>query len=316
MKSASGPLAIRFPAKVGPEEFDTALGGYDPHSGKKRGFVFNLEDVQFISLDAIATSLCLFNQLVHQGKNVALDWSASAPSFGYCERMGYFEALDKTVEVRPERPASGLSSYEIYRDENPALLEISEVPVGDRKATKALVRRLTERLETNLDVGGNSRTVIDHVWTVVTELLSNIHEHSRTGIPGIMAIQPYNPPGRGKKLTLAIADSGVGMVTTIKESGSPRIEGLEDHEIILKAFREGLSRREPTTPGSGCGLTRCAEIAWKYEGNLTVRTMNIWTKLVTRSARTGISVGLYSNSQPVVRGTQIYFEFYLDRLRA
>ena len=51
-----------------------------------------------------------------------------------------------------------------------------------------------------------------------------------------------------------------------------------------------------------------------YQANLRVRTGTTWVKLITKSAKTGVTIGYYDDSAARIEGTQVSFDFYVDRL--
>lgn len=173
-------------------------------------------------------------------------------------------------------------------------------------ALKSLNNRLTANLK-----GVASDTVLADIWTFASEALDNVFEHSEAERAGVVAAQKYESKTRGKRLQLVIADAGLGVLETLR-SGNAAAQKLADRELLLAAFREGLSRKQEK--GRGCGLTRCAQVAARYGANLTVRSGAMWAFLVTQSAKAGVSIGIFNDEAASVAGTQITLELYLDRL--
>lgn len=301
-------LDIKFQGTVGSDALEELLAPIEAVRSNRARFCFDLDEMEFAPLDVLVAVLLLLNELVAEGHDVELRWRGTN-SCKYAERMGFFGLLDRGVTVTPSRPAGGL--YHAYKDNNPQILEMTAVPAGaDRASATSTLERLHERLTENLATT-TGRGPINDLWTFASEALDNIYEHSETPRPGVVAAQRYNSTGRGPRLSLVIADAGLGIPTTIR-AGNPSAARMDDKDIILAAFRDGLSRRSGR--GYGCGLTRCAQVAARYEGNLRVRVGRAWTKLVTRSARMGLTIGFYGEGASIA-GTQIALDLYLDRLR-
>jgi len=300
-------LDIRFQGTVGPDVLEELLLPIEDVRSDRARICFDLDEMGFAPLDVLVAVLLLLNELAAEGHDVELKWRG-ANSCRYAERMGFFALLDRGVTVTPSCPAGGL--YRTYKDNNPQILEMTAVPAGsDRASATSTLERLHERLTENL-AASTGKDPINDLWTFASEALDNIYEHSETPRPGIVAAQRYNSIDRGPRLSLVIADAGLGIPTTIR-AGNPSVASMADKDIILAAFRDGLSRR--SGKGDGCGLTRCARVAARYEGNVRVRVGQAWTKLVTRSAKMGLTMGFYGEGASIA-GTQIGLDLYLDRL--
>jgi len=276
--------------------------------------VFDYAVVTFVPLDVQICSLLLYNDLIRQRCKVELRWpTASSHSLKYAERMGFFRLLDARVSVSPARPLRGTSLYDRHRGGNSLLLEMCAIEIDKRATGESTLKKLRTRLASNLRSLASERreSMVNALWTFSAEVIGNIFEHSETTAPGIVAAQRYDGE-RGPRLHLVFADSGLGIASTIRAGRPVQAKGKSDVEIILAAFRDGLSRN-PREVGRGCGLTRCASIAMEHQANLRVRTRTSWVKLITRSAKTGL-VAIFEGAGAPIDGTQISFDFYVDRL--
>lgn len=277
--------------------------------------VFDYTGVTFVPLDVQVCSLLLYNDLARQRRKVELRWpTTSHQTLKYAERMGFFRLLDGRVSVSPARPLRGTSLYDRHRGGNSLLLEMCAIEISKRSTGESTLKKLRTRLASNLrSLGpGRSETIVNALWTFSAEVIGNIFEHSETPAPGIVAAQRYDGE-RGPRLHLVFADSGLGIASTIRTGRPTQAKGKTDVDIILAAFRHGLSRNQLEV-GRGCGLTRCASIAMEHQANLRVRTKTSWVKLITKSAKTGLTVGIFDGDAAQIEGTQISFDFYVDRL--
>jgi hypothetical protein len=277
--------------------------------------VFDYAAVSFVPLDVQICSLLLYNDLARHKRRVELRWpNASNQVFKYAERMGFFRLLDGRVSVHPKRPQRGASLYDRHRGGNSLLLEICAIDIEKRATGDSTLKKLQGRLESNLRTldDGLRRSIVSALWTFSAEVIGNIYEHSESPVPGIVAAQRYDGE-RGPRLHLVFADSGLGIANTIRSGRPQQLKGKTDVDIIFAAFRDGLSRNRLEV-GRGCGLTRCASIAMEHQANLRVRTKTSWVKLITKSAKTGVTIGYFEANAAPIAGTQISFDFYVDRL--
>jgi len=305
-------IRLEYPATLGSDEFERAIATLGSELPRTARVEVDLTRTTFAPLDVLVSSLYLYNELVSRGNDVALSWGDDQPTFGYADRMGFFNILDSGVDVWPTRPGRWSSLYTAHNRNNPNLLELTPLEPGNfRMATNAL-DHLRERLAGNLESLPRSGEVVDNIWTFAAEAIGNIDEHSQTPVPGLVAAQRYNSPTRGPRLHLVIADGGLGIPETIRAGNPAGAADRTDVEVMLAAFKDGLSRR--STRGRGCGLTTCARIAMAYKGNLRVRVGRTWARLITKSARAGLSLGFFEDDAAPISGTHISLDFYLDRL--
>ncbi|MBX7096427.1 MAG: hypothetical protein K1X89_01830 [Myxococcaceae bacterium] len=299
---------VDFSGALNSGDFEKTLAEIRGARRSRGRFTFDLDGTTFAQLDVLVSLLFVCNELCAEGNAVTLQW-AETKVRTYADRIGFFEHLAEEVTVIPDRPAGRL--YRRYRSNNQQILEMTALPPGDdRQAAGDALTSLNDSLAANLD-GAASDKVIADIWTFASEALDNIFEHADARRAGVVAAQRYESPTRGSRLQLVIADAGLGVLSTLRD-GNPQAASLPDRELLLAAFREGLSRKKDR--GRGCGLVLCAQVAARYGANLTVRSGEMWAMLVTKSAKTGISIGIFNDEVAPVVGTQITLELYLDRL--
>ena len=304
-------LSVAFPATVTADAFEEQLKACGVRSDLTTAITFDHTSVTFAPIDALVSMVCLYNRLAHEGADVEVRWDATQDSFGYAERVGFFALLDARVRVTPERPPRGSSSFELYQRRNKNVLEMRSLNLGAHDSADEVISTLPDQLGEILGAGEGRSDAVNRIWTCASETIENIYEHSESPVPGVVAAQLYASGSRGPRVELVIADAGLGLLTTIRR-GNPRAAGTKtDVALILEAFSKGLSSK--LEPGRGCGLTQCAALAMKYEGNLRVRTASTWVKLVTKSQK-GWTIGIYDEKAAMVTGTQLVFTFYLDRV--
>ena len=304
------PLRIEYPATLNSDGFEQAIGVLGPEMPSGTRIEIDHTQTTFALLDVLVSALYLYNELAQLNNEVTLRWGPDQPTFGYADFMGFFQLLDARVEVHPQRPVRGVHRSAAHS--NPSLLEMTSLQPGDRSMASGALDLLRERLAENLATVRNSAAVVDNIWTFAAETIGNIDEHSQTPVPGVVAAQRYKSQIRGSRIHLVIADGGLGIPATIRTGNPVAAADKTDVEIIIAAFKDGLSRQ--LARGRGCGLTTCARIAMLYKGNLRVRVGRTWARLITKSARSGLSLGFFEDEATPISGTHISLDFYLDRL--
>jgi hypothetical protein len=256
-----------------------------------------------LMIDAIVRLLSLLNQLDCCARRVIVTFDDGMDGvMGYLNRMGFFDHLASGVQVIPERPS--YSGAALYGGGNPGLVEIERINHQHRD------KELPARLAMALGNACSSRLEVDALtnaaWTIFTELIDNIFEHSATPLDGYAALQLYK---QGKALTVAVSDSGLGIMQTLRPallSESPALASLSDTELLVQVFRQGLSRHGDDR---GCGLKGSAAKAMKYRATLDVRLPNLAVCLSPSLDGYKPNVARCSDGLPLIWGTHICFTF-------
>jgi len=299
---------VDFPANwIDTGRFETALrNSCGPHASGVHEVTFNFPVGCKIMVDGAIRLLSLANQLAFTSRRVQLNFEeGEAGTMGYLNRMGFFDHLRNEVEVLPEPPA--YSGAALHRGSNSMLVEIARINKDERD--EDLPTRLTEAIANAC----GSRSDVDELqgaaWTIFAELIDNIFAHSATQLDGYAALQVYSG---GNRLSVAVSDSGLGIMETLRPSlrtQFPKLEKLSDTDLLVEVFRQGLSRHGSDR---GCGLKGCAAKAIKFDASLDVRLPN--QRVLLKPAR-----GSYEPNRaycyeglPLVWGTHIAFAFGLS----
>jgi len=301
---------IQFPSNwvSGSSMEKTLNNGPSPHECDASIITFTFPIGCKVMIDAAVRLLSFFNQLASCSRRVRLVFEEGYDgAMGYLDRMGFFDNLSRDVEVTPSRPI--ISGASIHGGQNNTLVEIARIDHKDRDKHRGLVTRLIEALMQPCSSRADAEELKGTAWTIFSELIDNIFEHSDTPIDGYAALQYY--PG-GQRLTVAVSDSGRGIMETLRpalQSESPKLAALEDVDLMVEIFRQGLSRHGEDR---GCGLKGSAAKAIKFNASLDIRLPDIRIELVPgrqgyRPNKTYCSTGL-----PLIWGTHICFNFALD----
>lgn len=298
---------VHFPAQwINAVRFESALrDSCGPHARDTTEVTFEFPVGCKIMVDGAIRLLSLANQLAFTTRRVRLNFEeGESGTMGYLNRMAFFDHLRDDVEVLPARPA--FSTAAIHRGGNSMLVEIARINKDARD------EELPTRLSDAISYACGSRADVDELkgaaWTIFAELIDNIFAHSATRLDGYAALQVYQG---GNRLSVAVSDSGLGIMDTLRPSlrtEFPKLADLSDTDVLVEVFRQGLSRHGSDR---GCGLKGCAAKAIKFDASLDLRLPN--QRVLLKPAR-----GTYEPNHaycyeglPLIWGTHIAFGFGL-----
>jgi hypothetical protein len=251
--------------------------------------------------------LSLLNQLASLPAGVELEFAGSGGLYSYLNRSGFFDFLDPRIETIPERPV--YSYADLYRGNTGNLVEIAQLTPGvSGSALYAVVDPLTEALSRLYARGPRYKHLRASAYAALGELVDNVYSHSETTLPGFAMLQAY--VGRARPTVhIAVSDSGIGIPTSLRVNLKGQVRGLADHEIIVRAFEGGLSRKGGDS-GRSCGLPRCAQLASEFDSTVWVRTRGAHLAL-SRADNTGDLNASYRVPSPILEGSHVCIEFPL-----
>lgn len=276
-----------------------------PHGPATYEVSFRFPAGSKLMIDAAIRMLSLANQLAVSMRRVRLIFDeGESGTMGYLNRVGFFDHLAREIEVTPSRPSH--SAATVYRGGNSGLVEIARINKDSRDQT------LPGRLADAIKQGCSSRTDISELtgaaWTIFAELIDNVFSHSRTPLDGYAALQAYP---RGDRLVVAVSDSGVGIMETLRpalSTANPHLASLSDIDLLVEIFRQGISRHGADR---GDGLRGSAAKAMKFQADLDVRLPTQRVRLTpARGAYAPNTAHCFANL-PLIWGTHIGFTFRL-----
>lgn len=276
----------------------------NPHGSENFSVIVRLPNGCKLMIDAAIRLLCLINQLEAVTKRVRLEFGSDGDLIGYLNRMGFFDSLAPAIEVVPQRP--GYSAAMMHQGGNRGLVEIARINKDARDDT--LPSRLAEAAERSCSSRADAKELGGAVWTIFAELVANVFDHSETSLDGYAALQTYTG---GNKLSIAVSDSGLGIMRTLRPSlqaESPRLAGLSDVDLLVEVFRQGLSRHGADR---GCGLKGSAAKAMKYRAELDVRLPNQRVRLTPARGAYEANTAYCQDNLPLLWGTHISFSLEL-----
>ena len=285
---------------------DSLRQGPSPLSSQSSEIVFQVPGKCNLMTDAAIRLLSFLNQLDFTTRRVVLKFAAGGNGvLPYLDRIGFFQCLAPDIVVLPRRP-TGVTAVR-YRGRNPNVVEIARI---DRKVRD---RKLPNRLTSAISSACNKRPDVEELegaaWTIFAELIDNVFSHSQTPLDGFAALQVYP---RGNCLKVAVSDSGLGMLDTLRpalKAEHPKLAGLKDVELLVEVFKQGLSRHGSNR---GCGLKGCADKAIKFGAELDVRLPQVRVLLVTSTNGYAPNRAFCYSGLPLIMGTHVCFTFQLD----
>jgi hypothetical protein len=298
---------VNFPGRwLDADQFEAALrNSVGPHAPQVLEVRFLIPAGCKIMVDAAIRLLSLANQLALTTRRVRLQFDeGESGTMGYLNRMGFFDELAQEVEVFPGRPV--LSRASLHRGGNVRLVEIARINKDFRD--EALPTRLTDALLAASEHSQHRGELGGAAWTIFAELIDNVFSHSSTRLDGYAALQSYSA---GNKLTVAVSDSGLGIMQTLRPTlhvESPKLMTLSDVDLLVEIFRQGLSRHGA---GRGCGLKGSAAKAIKFKAALDVRLPTQRVLLMPAKGEYRPNTAYCYENLPLIWGTHIGFTFDL-----
>jgi len=202
------------------------------------------------------------------------------------------------------------SGADTFRGGNNCLVEIAAIRQG--RINLDLPGELTDKLKGACAGRPDAESLGEAAFTIFSELIGNVHDHSDTRLDGFVALQVYP---RGNKVTVVVSDSGRGLVQTLRpalEAREPRYINVDDISLLVEMFRDGLSRHADAKHGHG--LSDCAAKAIRFKAELEVRlaTQNVRLIPSGNSYRpTGVNMAFTTTGLTHLSGTHIAFTFGL-----
>ncbi len=270
--------------------------------------IFEFNNDCKILVDTSLRILSYVNQLSSTGKNVTLDFKEEEDhTFSYLNRIGFFDFLDNNIVVKPDRPA--ISGADLYRGENQRVFEITKIIPSLKR--NEIPGNLTDKLLENIDNFTGIKAFEIATFTILGELIDNIHIHSESQLDGYVAMQVYKKKGTVK---VSVIDSGMGLLSTLRpalEANYPQYANCSDPELIIKVFSEGLSRNGIE---KGNGLKSCAFHALKFDAELDLLLPKTQFHLtpISNIGYNHAAKAIVEDSKVKIAGTQITFVFKLD----
>lgn len=248
-------------------------------SKPKQKLTFEVLEQTKLPLDTIVRLLQLLNQLQSKGHRITLNFKGRSESIGYLNRVGFFDFLHQDVKVKPARPEE--SGRQAHMGNSNALMELEAV--NTTLNNNELPERISNIIATHLEghKPEDKKRLQQICRLMFSELITNIHEHSKTNLDGFAALQLYG--GDSPRAEVIVCDSGVGLMESLRPSlkmHNKKFAEFSDKEIIAAILSEGGISSKPLNEGAGNGLETCFRLAKKMNSDVSIRLKNDQFRLI------------------------------------
>ena len=207
-------------------------------------------------------------------------------------RLGFFDNLSEKVSIYPRPPKVKGNP----KGKNESILEITRI---QEQSASEIISKVEKAIIKNTEYPREQK---DNICIMVAEIIQNIFYHSGAPKSGMIAIQNFQ---KFNYMQMVIADSGIGIPESIRNSEDYRNKELNDYETIIEAVKKGVSSLGKSED-RGEGLPRCIELAKRHEAKIYIRS-NSGYVYATFSRNRGV-VG----NTTFLTGTQILVNFPLN----
>ncbi|MES2729495.1 MAG: ATP-binding protein [Pseudomonadota bacterium] len=286
---------------------DSLVSAGSPLDSACNYITFIIPEKSAILLEASARLLALCNQLVHAGKKVKLDFSVCKQTLTYLDRVGVLTQLHDDISVVPAKPKEARALK--FAGKSDALVEVGSIDPA--KANKEIIIKLTK---TFVNLAGEGYETV--AFTIFSELVGNVSEHSQTPIPGFAALQVYS--ANRKHIQTIVSDSGLGISKTLRPSLKSHYPSLHrqyhteslssDVALVIEAISQGEISRFGA--GRGLGFKSTTKQAMKFDAKLSIRQETFSIMLQFENGE--ISDVKKFTDLVKINGTHICFDFYVD----
>ncbi|WP_373998469.1 ATP-binding protein [Bdellovibrio bacteriovorus] len=308
LKESENLITIEFdPQWITCELFEDSLLDADLNVDRATKVMFVLPKNCKFLIEATARLLALCNQLIRSKKKVVIDLSDNSSSLHYLNRAGFFDQLNKNVEIIPKRPT--YSTAKGLKGSSDRVVEFGAV--DPKESNTALINQLT-----NAFVSFANDSYDNAIFTIFAEMIKNVKEHSESKEYGFAALQKYDGfKGKKKHIQVVISDSGVGIAATLKpnlKKHYPKLLKKSDLELVRMVLSGSqLSKYgSDSDSGHGLGFKSSQEKASKFNARYSIRQADFSLEFQFRNGKL-LPIKEIHHSVKIV-GTHICFDFDID----
>jgi hypothetical protein len=272
---------------------------------KDTAVIFSFPPSCKVMVDVAVRLLSLANQLAAAGIPVTFAFEARQhEAMSYLNRAYFFPLLSERVQVLPERPDPAHALQ--YQGQSSRLIEFKPLHPRYSEAVRTVPSQLADALETALALYPGGQEFGQTPYTLFTELINNVYDHSQTELDGFAALQVYR-----KRVQVVVSDSGVGLLETLRPKlRSPEAQALEEAELLRRFLRNELAWDDRK---KGQGLQACAQRSLKHWGSVDIRLETSRIFFSPSPAGYEKTNMQYFRGLVPLRGTHISFSFPLDK---
>jgi len=287
-------MKIHLPNSAFLGNIDPFFRGFDPSNPDKLEITAN---EKWISVHPIVLSMIVALGLTVKPENILCE-KFEATSKHYLVRMGLFKLLHIASDINiVEHEAAGRF-----------------IPITQIRTSDELTKFIAEMIPL-LHLEPEQAKTLGYI---VSELVRNVLEHAESEHGAILCAQYYK---KSNSIRIGIADTGVGIKTTINRSYSAKTD-LEAIQLALTPGITGTTTREGgTEQNAGAGLFFIKSIASVNRDFFVIYSGHGFYKLLKKQPTKKLSLNAdpfddrHSNDQdlPFWRGTLVGVDITLDQ---
>ncbi len=289
-------MKIHLPNSAYLGNIDPFLKGFDPSSPDILEITANHKWISVHPL--VLAMIAALGLTIKNTKNIHCE-KFEARSKHYLVRMGLFKILNIASDINVmEHEAAGRF-----------------IPITQIRTSDELTRFITEMIPL-LHLEPEQAKTIGYI---VSELVRNVIEHARSENGALLCAQYYK---KSNSIRIGIADTGVGIKTTINQSYSAETD-LKAIQLALWPGITGTTRREGgTAQNAGAGLFFIKSIASVNRDFFVIYSGNGFYKLLKKPAaskRLSLNADPFKDrhseedNMPLWRGTVVGIDMTLDQ---
>lgn len=258
MTDKSTPIFLK---KLDSVTFDQLLGADNPFDGGSG--IFDLRGVEFISPCALVQLTAACHALARAGSTASIHVDDESTR-SWLLRAGFVRAVQPVAHFRPSIPAARARLFDLMRDDNPLLIEVTSLQHG--ADLPALLDHIVQVLRRRLRY---TKYDAFDVAKAVSEVGQNTFDHN-DGIGGFLAMQVFGK-GTRRFLEIGVADYGIGLQATLHHN--PDYATIRtDAQAIRQAIQLGTSEFEASDRTRGTGLYDLLHIAYQHGATVQIRS--------------------------------------------
>lgn len=286
-------IEINLPSKITEVEIEDIIERFKRSS---TSIHLNFSYTDFITPFAAALLIQMIDAAIKNGikihfilKDNTNKKSNVKPCMFILARIGFFENLPKEVSIYPYKPSVRGNP----KGKNDAILELTKI---EKQTFGEIMGKVEKSIISNTDYPSDQKK---DICIMASEMMQNIFYHSNAPNSGIIAVQKF---ARFKYMQMIIADSGIGIPESLRNSKEYKDKKMSDSELIFEAVKKGVSSFGKEED-RGEGLAKCVELAKQHRAELFVRSNNAYANIIFKK-RSG-----YMAESHFFTGTQIFVNF-------
>lgn len=245
---------------------------------REKGFILDLSEIQDISLLGQLLIYKFISFTARNGcfENPLLQWNRDFKIHNQFRKSGFFNIMQTYVETPKDWPNIKKSYQEMHLQKNDNFFFAPHSLLRKEESSRNTVEQIFLNEVSNFYSDNKKISIIS---ICIGELIGNFWAHATEDSDTVLVAK-----GGNKFIELFFADSGQGIISTLRESNS-YYRKMDSMEILKQACEPGVSsKKESYHQGFGLFLVRM--LAQKNHGSLSIYSENCYINLSEKGIRT------------------------------